>query len=184
MESVFARVFSISRGVVSWKFVLGEQSVRQYRIQSLRQLEDFLANPDSMRAAINVMEKNPALLTGKDVITWRNSFVHLLPGTLAKNLTLESLKQETARYQKELNDFKQANQLPTDYKPSIGFGEAGINSTVGNIFKLRADAERTESVRRGVPPATDPTVMERRAEERLDLKQGGRLVDQMQRLMN
>lgn len=184
MESVFARMFSISRGVVSWKFVLGEQSVRQYRIQSLRQLEDFLANPDSMRAAINVMEKNPALLTGKDVITWRNSFVHLLPGALAKNMTLESLKQETARYQKELNDFKQANQLPPDYKPSIGFGEAGFNSTVGNIFKLRADAERTESVRRGVPPATDPAVLERRAEERPNLKQGGRLADQMQRLMN
>ena len=137
-----------------------------------------------MRVVLNVMEKDPALITGKDVTAWKNAFVHLLPGTLAKNLTLESLKQETARYQKELNDFKQANQLPTDYKPSIGFGEAGINSTVGNIFKLRADAERTESVRRGVPPATDPTVMERRAEERLDLKQGGRLVDQMQRLMN
>jgi len=184
MESALARMFAVSRGVVSWRWVLGEQSIRQYRMQSLKQLQYFLENPDSMRVVLNVMEKDPALITGKDVTAWKNAFVHLLPGTLAKNLTLESLKQETARYQKELNDFKQANQLPTDYKPSIGFGEAGINSTVGNIFKLRADAERTESVRRGVPPATDPTVMERRAEERLDLKQGGRLVDQMQRLMN
>ena len=186
MESALARGFAITRGVVSWRWVLGEQSIRQYRKQSLAQLESFLSSPDSMRIVENVLSKNPDLITKADRNAWVKSFSHLLPGTVAKNLTLEALKEQAREYQEEVKQFKQANQIPPDYKFAIGrFGEPGLNA-VGNIHRLRAEMERLESRRRGATAATDPSVLEGRAAEQAGVgyKHGGRLQDQMQRLMN
>ena len=186
MESALARGFAITRGVVSWRWVLGEQSIRQYRKQSLAQLENFLSSPDSMRIIENVLSKNPDLITKADRNAWVKSFSHLLPGTMAKNLTLEALREQSREYQEEVKQFKQANQIPPDYKFSIGYGEPGLASTVGNIHKLRAEMERLESRRRGATPATDQSVLEERAAERAGVayKHGGRLESQMQRLIN
>ena len=95
-------------------------------------------------------------------------------------------RESDREYQEEVKKFKQANQIPPDYKFAIGrFGEPGLNA-VGNIHRLRAEKERLESRRRGATPATDPSVLERRAAEQAGVgyKHGGRLQDQMQRLMN
>ena len=196
VESALARGFALTRGVVSWRWVLGEQAIKNYRMQSMRQLTDFLANPTSLRHVEAVLTKEASQLTDLDLRNWKAAFVHTLPTTMARFFTLEALKEEVEQYQEEVERFKQAYP-GTPIGKSIAitsglYGERGLPSQVPNILFLRRQmermqSERKESERRGAAPIDQDAASRRRderASEVLERKHGGLIHSQMQRLLN
>ena len=208
MESLLARGFALTRGVVSWRWVIGEQTIKHRRLQSIKQLQDLIQDPTSLSQIEAIMIKDPRLITKEDVQSWKTSFSHLLPGAIAKNLTLEYLRDEVEAYQEELDLFKKSYGIPEAFRPNVTnyFGRPGLHPVRsraklrGDLEQLvgRAQMERLLSQRRGATPATDPRKLEERAARRRQgieeigegrpseqtFKYGGALHNQMQRLLN
>ena len=120
------------------------------------------------------MIKDPRLITAEDVQSWKTSFSHLLPGAIAKNLTLEYLRDEVEAYQEELDLFKKSYGIPEAFRPNVTnyFGKPGLDP----VTDSRKLEERAARRRQGIEQKSRPSEQ--------TFKYGGALHNQMQRLLN
>jgi len=202
IDSMLARGFALTREIVSLKWVATEQSIRIYRKNSVRQLEQFFESTDSLQVIQNILEKDPGKITDLDRDKWVAAFSYLLPVGFAKDLTREYLQEEVDKYQKEIETFKLKYGMPESWRPTYSeYGLPGLNKTIPNIHELREDQDRAmqnqnlemiaakiaeeaeESRRRGATPIRTPEYQDRLQRRRLGIKFGGKIQRQMDRIL-
>lgn len=195
IDSMLARGFALTREIVSFKWVATEQSIRIYRKNSVRQLEEFFESPNGLEIVQNILEKDPDKITNLDRNKWVAAFSYLIPTGLAKHLTREHLQEKVDEYQKEVEAFKLKYGMPEGWRPTYSeYGLPGLDKTIPNVHQLREEQDRAmiagkiaqeaeESRRRGATPIRTPEYERQLERRRLGIKFGGKIQRQMDRIL-